>query len=887
MKAKNERHKVNCWVNNNVNITTYQNEGLIKNPVFILCDGNEPLDLSDCTNIFYKSVDTKGKVSCVSVNILSANKGEVELPINGALTENKGVSVGEIVVQTNEGTLSFGNINIITYSSVENKEIEKSDNFTALTEALSKVAILTPEGTVAMDTELNKTSVNPLTNKAVTEAITTLRNTKIDTVTATQEIAKAKSEAISVADSMLDEYDKTYVQPTLNKKADKADTLAGYGITDAYNKTYLDKALKNKLDARSFDTVPAANSPNYVTSGTVYNSVNTLNQSINKKADKQDVTDMTKKVQCLYNLSPTESMIVDTKTTARAMCVYNDYLYHSGNSKFAISKIDIRNEAVPQNLSTLGGHSGYYPRGISIGNGHLYAAYRENASGLQTSANTVYGGYLDIINLSNNNISTINYGKKPYTVTVTVGGQEVEKTLYFGKSHYTATYNDSLLCVTQQMGGWLLYDISSNPQSPELLYEYDCRARAYDSDRTGYEEYQQPAFLSDGDKIFLAIAGYDRDLVRIYDVTVPKTPTLIYECNLRKLWNGNPKDECLHTMGISCLYPYIYCTIAPYPGRILSETMTGVATVDISDLNKITVSLSKMPNADRTENASGEPAPASIAICDDYIIMDNYDKGISVWDISDKSNPVYIKTIETDTKTCSVVADSGRIFCGSTYESNKIKMYRFKKENALTGIIASVKNFDVQKADKADTLAGYGITDAYNKTYLDKALKNKLDARSFDTVPAANSPNYVTSGTVYNSVNSLRQTVVQNKADIEKSLAGKYDAANNEIGSGELSPTQTIYEGSEGNFVYAKNGDAVTVSVNITSMLADKNYLQMSGLPFPSKTESKLASIAVYSTANKLRNVRIVGSWIYISSPSDNFAEGEKMNFIITYIIRR
>lgn len=211
MKAKNERHQVNCWINNNVNITTYQNEGLIKNPVFVLCDGNEALDLSDCTNIFYKSIDTKGKVSCVSVNILSVGKGEVELPINGALTENKGVSVGEIVVQTSEGTLSFGNINIITYSSVENKEIEKSDNFTALTEALSKVAILTPEGTVAMDTELSDISVNPLTNKAITQAL----------------------EKVEVA------------------KANKSTTLEGYGINNAYTKVEMTNLLNNKVDESS------------------------------------------------------------------------------------------------------------------------------------------------------------------------------------------------------------------------------------------------------------------------------------------------------------------------------------------------------------------------------------------------------------------------------------------------------------------------------------------------------------------------------------------------------------------------------------------------------------------------------------------------------------
>ena len=166
------------------------------------------------------------------------------------------------------------------------------------------------------------------------------------------------------------------------------------------------------------------------------------------------------------------------------------------------------------------------------------------------------------------------------------------------------------------------------------------------------------------------------------------------------------------------------------------------------------------------------------------------------------------------------------------------------------------------------------LTNTYNKTYLNKVLLRKLDKMPFDTVPTVNSPNYVTSGTLYNSVNTLNQ-----------SIAAKYDSSNFESGTGELSPAQTIYEGSAGKFVYVKNGNAVTVSVNITSMSADRNYLQMTGLPFPAKNESKLASIAVYSTANKLRNVRIDGSWLYITS-TDKFVEGEKMNFIITYIIK-
>ena len=188
------------------------------------------------------------------------------------------------------------------------------------------------------------------------------------------------------------------------------------------------------------------------------------------------------------------------------------------------------------------------------------------------------------------------------------------------------------------------------------------------------------------------------------------------------------------------------------------------------------------------------------------------------------------------------------------------------------------------KADKADTLSGYGITDAYDKTYLNKALNNKLIKMPFDTVPAANSPNYVTSGTLYSSVNTLNQTIAKNKTAAENAIAAKYDSSNVESGTGSLTPGQAIYDGNEGSFNYVKNGRVVTVSVNITKLVADKSYIQMAGLPFPAKNESKFSSIAVYSTTNKLRNIRLDGSWLYISSPTDKFTDDEKINFTITYI---
>lgn len=194
-------------------------------------------------------------------------------------------------------------------------------------------------------------------------------------------------------------------------------------------------------------------------------------------------------------------------------------------------------------------------------------------------------------------------------------------------------------------------------------------------------------------------------------------------------------------------------------------------------------------------------------------------------------------------------------------------------EDEITDIDETVTMKINLKADKATTLAGYGITDAYDKTYINRSLNNKLNKMPFDTVPTVNSPNYVTSGTLYNSVNTLNQ-----------SIATKYNSSNIESGTGVLSPAQAIYEGCAGKFDYVKNGNVVTVSVNITKLIANRTYIQLSALPFPIKDESKLSSFAVYSTTNKLRNIRIQGTWLYITSPTDKFTEDEMINFTITYI---
>lgn len=81
----------------------------------------------------------------------------------------------------------------------------------------------------------------------------------------------------------------------VKKKADKSTTLAGYGITDAYTKEKTDQKLAQKLNSMPFDSEPKNNSPCYLTSGTVYNSLLTkadkteTDNLLGEKADKVDV----------------------------------------------------------------------------------------------------------------------------------------------------------------------------------------------------------------------------------------------------------------------------------------------------------------------------------------------------------------------------------------------------------------------------------------------------------------------------------------------------------------------------------------------------------------------------------------------------------------------
>ena len=151
----------------------------------------------------------------------------------------------------------------------------------------------------------------------------------------------------------------------LAKKADKANTLAGYGISDAYTREETDKKLARKLDSMPFDSEPKNNSPCYLTSGTVYNSLLTkadkteTDNSLGEKADKVDVdTSLSNKANLVNS-----SNIFDFDAWAKGLQGFTNPVYRGTLGKvdyneksFAITTTEPRgytngwNSSAPQSM---------------------------------------------------------------------------------------------------------------------------------------------------------------------------------------------------------------------------------------------------------------------------------------------------------------------------------------------------------------------------------------------------------------------------------------------------------------------------------------------------------------------------------------------------------
>lgn len=192
-----------------------------------------------------------------------------------------------------------------------------------------------------------------------------------------------------------------------------------------------------------------------------------------------------------------------------------------------------------------------------------------------------------------------------------------------------------------------------------------------------------------------------------------------------------------------------------------------------------------------------------------------------------------------------------------------------------------------KKADKTNTLAGYGIINAYTKTEMLNLLANKADKTS--TLAGYGITDAYTKT---ESDNSLGEKA--DKTEVDSLLANKYDSSNIESGTSTLTPYSTVTDKiKSANCTYKTIGDIVivsaTVKMNAATIGANSTY-PLIDLPYKCIAEDNVFCVGI-SNLGKVFKFAVLknNTWLQFQTQDKTaytFADGEQINVICLYKIK-
>ena len=192
-------------------------------------------------------------------------------------------------------------------------------------------------------------------------------------------------------------------------------------------------------------------------------------------------------------------------------------------------------------------------------------------------------------------------------------------------------------------------------------------------------------------------------------------------------------------------------------GKLVSaQDGTGTVVKSVSQTDgKVSVTVGTIANADVAENAAIAQSKIENLTKD---LGDKQDKANMIGLVGEnytipegRGNEVYL----TSDATAKMIDNKIGIFTDNTFADTVDNVEDLKADlgtvtSAYMGTDASnvadaIKEVISEKADKADTLAGYDITDAYTKTETDSAITNKVNTLDAEAeVVGTNDGSYVT-----------------------------------------------------------------------------------------------------------------------------------------------
>ena len=180
-----------AWRDNNNRLVLTQGEGAttlagtvtrIKAPRFQLRDDQGVMNLSGSPVISLALTRPDKSEDLLACTIIDAANGIVSCPITASATAIAGQAVGEIRLSSTNGTIKFFGIHALIYDGVSNSAAAQSTQFSALVDALQKVATVDPDGsnTVTLDSAIVENGTNPVASGVIYAALQVLDNAKID-----------------------------------------------------------------------------------------------------------------------------------------------------------------------------------------------------------------------------------------------------------------------------------------------------------------------------------------------------------------------------------------------------------------------------------------------------------------------------------------------------------------------------------------------------------------------------------------------------------------------------------------------------------------------------------------------------------------------------------
>lgn len=224
--------------------------------------------------------------------------------------------------------------------------------------------------------------------------------------------------------------------------------------------------------------------------------------------------------------------------------------------------------------------------------------------------------------------------------------------------------------------GFNIYDIT-DAAHPKLTYAYRIN---------NFKESQNCEIYEHAGKVYAFICNYSQGYT-IADITDVNNVAVVCVNDYKSItYNGENLYGKIYNFDVHIDYPYAYLTNATMRNYLFTDSdRRGIMTIDLRDLNNPNPRFTFVPSNMITTVTGGDPRPTHIACSGKYLIINNAEKGLLVFDKDADGLPVFTNAITVSGKPCIndiYVPYPGTVFVndnnhgGSTWPDRNIYLYK-------------------------------------------------------------------------------------------------------------------------------------------------------------------------------------------------------------------